>query len=117
MVNVTYQQQQNDIIVSVLESRCCYFKLFDEAFNTCQSRAINHSKAGGKLSEKLQSEANAVEINHLPNKLIKINQYYTPSFMYLSGLLLSYANSFYNFLTLSNFSYTNLDFSILPHSL
>lgn len=48
------------------------FKLFYEAFNTCQSGAINHSGAGEKLSERLQRKVPAAnEIYYLlpPNKL------------------------------------------------
>lgn len=42
------------------------FKLFHEAFNTCQSGAINHSREGKKLSGKLQKEAPAAnEIYYL----------------------------------------------------
>lgn len=38
------------------------FKLFYEAFNTCQSGAINQSRAGEKLSEKLQRETPAANV-------------------------------------------------------
>ena len=52
--------------------RNCNFELLYEAFNTCQSGAINHRGASGKLSEKLQRDVPAAnEIYNLltPHKL------------------------------------------------